>query len=276
MRKQLVVRGHFRMARHKSVKQFSRRTFLQGMSWAPMLFVPAPLRYLPFGARLCAAPRTIPSPSLSDLRWTPHYPAKSPLDDVLRLVAPGTDEYITERYAAEIERLLMSWSQALKVATPALTVLANFLDASLEGTSLASGQENSVRSGGGIEVTKRRFPANLPKGRERFLNGVKQYFASFSHLETAQFEITGIREMSGSSPLTLHAEIRYEIVGTRIDGGREGRIGSWSMRWVHVDVTGWRAVRWEASLETVSRAPEAIFADVTAQALGQTDSYKNQ
>jgi len=109
-----------------------------------MLFVPAPLRSLPFGARLGAAPRTIPSLSLSDLRWTPHYAAKSPLDDVLRLVAPGTDEYITERYAAEIERLLMSWSQALKVATPALTVLANFLDASLEGTSLASGQENSL------------------------------------------------------------------------------------------------------------------------------------
>jgi Flp pilus assembly protein TadD/peroxiredoxin len=275
MRKRLIARRHLRMARHKNVKHLSRRNFLQGMSWAPMLFVPAPLRALPFGARLAAAPRTIPFLPLSELRWTPHYPAKSPLDEVLRLVAPGTDEYITEKYAAEIERLLMTWSQALKMAPPALTVLANFLDASLEGTSLASGQETRERSGGGIEVVKQRFPANLVEGRERFLGGMKRYLDAVAQLETAQFEITGIREISGS-PLTLQAEIRYDFVGTRTDGAREERIGSWSTRWVRVDATGWRAVRWDAGSETVSRAHEQIFVDVTAQALGQIDSYKNQ
>ena len=51
---------------------------------------------------------------LTDVRLTPHYPAKSPLADILRLVAPGSDEYVTEKYAFEIESLLKQWGQTLK------------------------------------------------------------------------------------------------------------------------------------------------------------------
>ena len=88
------------------------------------------------------------------LRLTPRYPAKSPLDDVLRLVVPGSDEFVTEKYAFEIGRLLNDWSQALKAGPPALQVLATFLDPSLQATPLGSIQESKVRSGGGIEVTR--------------------------------------------------------------------------------------------------------------------------
>ena len=35
---------------------------------------------------------------------TPHYPAKSPLDDVFRLVAPGSDEFVTEKVCFEIRQ----------------------------------------------------------------------------------------------------------------------------------------------------------------------------
>lgn len=40
----------------------------------------------------------------------PHYPAKSPLDDVLCYVTPDSDEYVTEKYAAEIVQLLQLWT----------------------------------------------------------------------------------------------------------------------------------------------------------------------
>jgi hypothetical protein len=33
---------------------------------------------------------------------------------VLKLVAPGSDQYLTEKYAFEIESLLKRWSAALK------------------------------------------------------------------------------------------------------------------------------------------------------------------
>jgi Flp pilus assembly protein TadD/peroxiredoxin len=240
-----------------------------------MLFIPAPMRALPFGSKLAAPPRAIPSFPFADFRLTPHYPAKSPLDDVLRLVIPGADEFVTEKYAFEIARLLDDWSQALKANPPALSVLASFLDVSLEATPLAAVQESSVRSGGGIDVTRRRFTANPAKGRERFLEEVKSYLAPLTRVETAEFEIFGIKEIAGS-PLTVQTEIRYDLVGIRADGAHEQRIGNWSARWSRVDTNAWRVLRWEATTETVSRAREPIFVDVTTQALGHTQSYKTQ
>jgi Flp pilus assembly protein TadD/peroxiredoxin len=263
------------MARHKDEKHISRRTFLGEMRWAPILFVPAPLRALPFGAKVTAPPRALPSFPFADFRLTPHYPAKSPLDDVLRLVVPGADEFVTEKYAFEIARLLNNWSQALKAAPPALSVFAGFLDASLEATPLTLRQESSVRSGGGIEVMRRRFRANPAKGRERFLDQMKNHLAPFARIETAEFEITSIKEVA-NGPLTVQTEIRYDLVGIRADGAREERIGNWSTRWTRAESNTWRAVQWEALAETVSRAREPIFIDITAQALGQTESYRNQ
>ena len=275
MPRRAVARGHFRMARHKDEKHISRRTFLWGMRWAPVLFVPSPLRALPFGAKVAAPARTIPSFPFADIRLTPHYPAKSPLDDVLRLVAPGTDEFVNEKYAFEIARLLNDWGQALKATPPALSVLAKFLDSSVEATPIAVGDESSVRSGGGIEVTRRRFAGKSIIGRERFADEMKSYLAPLAHVETAEFEITGIREIA-QSPLTVKTEIRYDLAGTRANGAREERIGDWSMRWTLADSGAWHVARWEASAETMSRARAPIFVDVTAQALSQTESYRSQ
>jgi hypothetical protein len=177
------------------------------MRWAPVVFVPAPLRALGSGAKLAAPPRALRFLPFADFRLTPQYPAKSPLDDVLRLVAPGSDEFVTEKYAFEIARLLNDWAQALKTAPPALNALANFLDPALEGTPLAASEESIVRSGGGIEVRRRRFTGNLAKGSEPFLNSAKTYLAPFERVETAEFEITGIKEVAGA-PLIVQTEIR--------------------------------------------------------------------
>ena len=245
------------------------------MRWAPLVFLPAPMRAFPFGARLVAPPRAVPSFPFSDYRFTPHYPTKSALDDVLRLVIPGSDEFVTEKYAHEIALLLNDWSQALSAEPPALSIMANFLDTSLEATSLASAQERKTRSGGGIEVIRRHFNADFASGRERFLVELKTYFATLAKIETAKFEIIGIREIM-ASPLTVQVEIRYSFVGIRVDRVREERTGTWSTQWTYSDSKKWRATRWQALGESVSRARGPIFVEITAQALGHTESYKNQ
>ena len=73
------------------------------MGLAPLLLHPAPF----LGSAFIFGPRKVfpnqkPDFPFSDLRLTPHYPEKSPLADVLRLVAPGSDEFVTEKYAFEI------------------------------------------------------------------------------------------------------------------------------------------------------------------------------
>jgi Flp pilus assembly protein TadD/peroxiredoxin len=265
------------MARRKDLDQpFSRRAFLGRMRWAPILFLPAPLEALAFRSLLGkTGGEANPSLDFADLRVRPHYPTNSPLDDVLEKVTPGTDAFVTEKYAFEILRLLDEWSRGLKAGPPASRVLAKFLDASLEACSLVPGQQTSLRSGYGIDVFRKRFATDVVLGRERFLEQMETYLASLPHLDTAEFEITRIERMAGSSPL-VRVEIRYDLVGTGIDATREQRVGQWLTEWSRDARNGWQVRRWEATQETFSRARGPIFLDITSRALGQTESYKRQ
>jgi tetratricopeptide (TPR) repeat protein len=265
------------MARQKDEDHtFSRRTFLRRIGWTPMLFLPAPLYSRSFRPLLAETPGTGKLPfDLADFRVTPHYPAKSPLDDVLQKVVPGTDEYVTEKYAFEIMRILDGWSRALKAAPPALDVLSKALESSLEACSLVPVQQAAVETRKGLEVFRRKFSTSVELGRERFLQEMKTYLAPMTRVETAEFEITGIAEIAGS-PALLRVEIRYDFVGTGREARREQRVGRWLTQWSENATKEWRVLRWEAAEETLSRARSPIFVDVTSEALGQTESYQKQ
>jgi tetratricopeptide (TPR) repeat protein len=254
----------------------SRRNFLNRMRWAPALFLPGPFSAPPFQSWLAEILDDRNSAlDFTDFRVRPHYPAKSPLDDILRKVAPGTDEYVTEKHAFEIMRLLDEWSQALKSQPPALGVLARVLDASLEASSLVPIQQSVLRSGDGFEIIGREYATNAASGRERFLQEMKTSLASMSHVDTAEFEVTGIEELTGSSP-RVRVNIRYDLVGTETDGAREERVGYWRTHWLRDAANKWLVYRWEATRETFSQTRTPIFIDITSQALGHTESYKKQ
>ena len=87
------------MSAHDESPLLSRRTFLKSMGWAPALFLAAPFHGLGTPRAAIVGPSWFP---LADSRLTPHYPNQAPLEDVLRLVTPGLDEYATEKYASEI------------------------------------------------------------------------------------------------------------------------------------------------------------------------------
>src|SRR5277367_5417520 len=256
-------------------RPFSRRSFLRGMRWAPVLLLPAPMQARAFRPVRFETAADCHAFEVADHRITRHYPAKSPLEDLLRKAAPGTDEYVTEKYAMEIWRLLDRWSEALKSGSLAMELLAKFLDASLQATSLAPQQQRALRSGSAIEIFHRRFATDVVSGRERFLEEIKTYLASMSRVETAEFEITGITEIDGTSRL-FRVNIRYDFVGASKDTGREQRVGNWKTQWTRDETNEWRALRWEATEETLSRTRTPIFVDVTSQALGGTESYREQ
>ena len=265
------------MARRKDEKSgFSRRSFLRRMRWAPLLFLPAPIQGFSFpSVRHESSRNRNASFPFADFRLTPHYPAKSPLEDVLSRVVPGSDEYLTEKHAFEIMRLLAEWGEALKFSPPALDALAKFLDASIEASSLIPTQEKALRRGNGVDVYRRWFSTTGVTGRERFLQEIQSYLAPLARLETAEFEIVGIKEGAGLSR-TVEIHIRYDLVGTRKDNGREERIGAWKTEWTRHGSDTWRAIRWAATDETLSRAREPVFIDITSHALGQTESFGKQ
>jgi Flp pilus assembly protein TadD/peroxiredoxin len=262
------------MFRPKNDSQFkSRRTFLKTMGFAPLLLRPAPFH----GASLLfdTTQSTGPAFAFSDVRLRPHYPAKSPLADVLRLVAPGSDEYVTEKYAFEIESIFKKWSQAFKAPVRDLSALAEWLAPSIEAVSLVPVKETAVRSGYGIDVVNRQFGGGLIPGRERFLKEIQAWMAQVPRVETAEFEIYGIEGIA-SAPLTVRLEIRYDIVAGRNDGRREERVGSWRTEWSRNGSEVWKANKWEAGEETIAVAQGPVFIDVTHQAMGGADSYSRQ
>src|ERR1039458_3134662 len=216
-----------------------------------------------------------PAFPFSDVRLTPHYPAKSPLADVLSLVAPGSDEYITEKYAVEVETVLKKWSENLKASIRGISSLAKSLHPMIEASPLIPTGETPLRSGYGVDVVRRQFAAQPVPGRERFLQSLEGWLGQLARVETAEFEIYGIEEIA-ATPLTVRLEIRYDIVATRKDQSREERVGSWRTEWSRDETAAWIAHRWEAGEEMLSVARGPVFIDVTHQALGATESYNKQ
>ena len=260
----------------KKKEKVSRRAFLGGLRYAPLFVLPSPIRsaVLPsFFPRVSG--EDAPSLPLSDERLTPHYPSKSSLEDVLRYVPPGSDEYVTEKYAFEIARRLEQWGQELKSEARSSKELEGMLAPSLRGASLVPEEQTPLRSGYGIDVVRRKFASEPALGRERFLEEFRSYLAPLERIVTAEFQITQI-DQTASSPLSVHIEVRYEFVGTQGKTAREQRIGRWVTEWALDPTGGWQAYRWTATAETVSRARLPVFQEVTAEALGRTECYKNQ
>jgi tetratricopeptide (TPR) repeat protein/peroxiredoxin len=265
------------MSRHKNEDRFlTRRSLLKTMGLAPLLLRPAPFHgsSLLFGSPLASRYERSPF-ALSEALLTPHYPARSPLEDVLRLVAPGSDEYVTEKYAFEIGILLQQWSEALRASVTDLSTVSRSLDEAIEATSMVTEKELTLRSGNGIDCLRRRFSSSPVSGRERLVKELRLWLGPVSRVETAELEITSIEEIS-SAPLAVRLGIRYDLVATRNNGQREERVGAWHTEWSRDESGKWKVRRWEASEETVSVAHGPVFVDVTSQALGHADSYSSQ
>ncbi len=209
----------------------------------------------------------------------PHYPEQSPLEAILQKAAPGTDEYITELYASELTELLAQFGNLLKTFPESVTSLVPWLHSKIETSSLVPSEPRIVRSGGGVEVRKRQFSAEVVSGQESFLAALQTYLAPLTRIETAELQVTAIAEIPGPD-LAVEAEIRYALVGdinaNSFSVGREQRSGVWDTQWSRDASKGWQLRRLQASSETVSQTRGPVFRDITEQALGQTESYRKQ
>jgi Flp pilus assembly protein TadD/peroxiredoxin len=262
------------MSRRKELNRIlSRRAFLKKAGMAPLIFHVAPFDRFPFA--LHPALKEDAQFSLADFRLRPSYPAKSPLEDVLRKVPPGSDDYITEKYAFEISLLLEQWSKELKASTHDPSGVTKFLNPSVQGSSFRLAKESQVRTGTGIDVTRRQFATSTIPGSEQFLQAFRDWLGPTVRVETAEFEIVSIQEI-GSMPLTLGLGIRYDMVLNLENSRREERIGYWSTEWSRDASDVWKAHKWEATAETRALTHTPVFVDVTDQALGATESYKIQ
>ena len=240
-----------------------------------MALLPAGLRSTwiePFAAKAALAP---PELHAGEVRLFPHYPVPSPLDDVLRLVAPGSDAYVTEKYSMEISVALAEWASALKSKATGLGALTRLIHPTIEFNSPNSSSELLEPARSWVAVRNKLFLPNTSSGREQFLAELKSYFADFAEIIAAETEITGIA-ISSQKPLRVQTEIRFWLVAAPGDKSREERIGAWQVEWAEESPGRWLATRWRFVQERAAKAASPLFVDVTGQALGRVTSYREQ
>lgn len=188
------------------------------------------------------------------------------------MINPGLDEFVTERYAFEIQSLLDHWSRDLKAAS-ALELLAEFTHPSLRAGALTGATDTKKHSSLGIEILHRSFANSEAIGRDRFIDEMGEYLAGLKKIETAQFEITAIQRISDT---VLAADIRYELVGSHDGSHREQRIGTWRTEWQLDQGHVRRVQQWHATGEAVSRSRGPIFTEITAAGFGRSPSFREQ
>src|SRR5258708_37727308 len=172
-------------------RRFSRRSFLRNARWSPLLYLPSPLSAgaLDFLLPPSLAPASYPI-SFADSRLSPRYPFRSPLDEMLRLVAPGADAYVSEKYAFDISKLLDRWSAGLKSYPPALETLAEFLHPFIEFNSLSAFNNKNLAHNEWLNLQERQFHPGKIIRRALFITAWKTHLSSFSEIHTAEFQIT--------------------------------------------------------------------------------------
>jgi Flp pilus assembly protein TadD/peroxiredoxin len=255
----------------------SRRQFLRKAKWTPAIFLPAPL--LSALRAPLAGPALYGTPfAFAETRISPRYPSASPLDDMLRLVKPGTDSYLVEKYVAEIQVFFRQWTELLVGGKNWQELLAKRLQPSLQSNA-ATGDVNQgekPRRLNGIEFLKRsNFTASVPVNRDAFLDALRSYFGGLPKISTAEFEVIRAKQIS-QNPLSLKTLIRYSLVATSDNGECEERTGMLDLQWSRDSTDAWLAQKWDFLEVNTASAASRLFVDVSSHWLDSCASYEPQ
>jgi tetratricopeptide (TPR) repeat protein len=257
----------------------SRRKFLvQYCPAASLALLPAGLGFAPFRSLFFGQDRS----RAGELEIHPQYRSPRALDAILKNVAPGSDRFETERYAALIARILSAWSSELLNSRQATAALENAMSPDFSGASPEPVGSEMARSGSIIEVSHLRFAAKSSLAQPAFLLELRRSLDSFSRILTAEFQVTSIRGVpapassSPDPPTSLDTLVHYELVGTGQSFHREQRVGDWQLAWDVLSSSDVRLRNWQMLGETRSRAPQPIFSDLTARAFAGVASASSQ
>jgi tetratricopeptide (TPR) repeat protein/peroxiredoxin len=224
-----------------------------------------------------------PQVSGASFHFHPHYRTERPLDATLLKVNPDLDDFVSEQYAAQIEKILERWSSGLMQSPPKTEAIENSFADGFLGTSPKPAESRQVRSDPALQVHENKFGSDAVLASRDFVRELRSSLSNASQVVTADFQITSIRATTGDSTslpitsrLTLEVRVRYELVSTGRDYHREQRVGYWDLQW-QASVSGGMLVhRWQWIHETQSRSTSPIYIDITAAALGGNSSYASQ
>ena len=215
-----------------------------------------------------------------ELHVRPRYRTPRPLDATLLKAQTGLDHFITEKYSDQISAILAEWSSSLLRSPQQLEAITKILAPGFSASSLRPAESRLVRRGPVLEIRHNKFASRATFGRDAFLTEFRSVMGVFSKVLTAEFQVTridaGISSPAAHLPSRLLTEIRYDLVGTGLNSYREQRVGTWELEWEGSSGSQFLLKGWKSREETQSRSTSLIFADITAEAFGNSPSYSSQ
>ncbi len=216
-----------------------------------------------------------------ELQLHPEYRLKRGIEAVLRKVPAGSDEFITEKYADQIEALFKQWGLQLLRSPQDTSALSKVMSAVFAGSDLKAGRVKTINESSAFRVWQVQYPREPSLGREAFLVGLLSALQTFSTLVTAEFQVVHIHS-EGPTPSiagetsSLVTVVRFELVGTGTGFHREQRVGHWELRWEKLSPGELRLQEWQALDEERGQAWHPVFQDISLHALGNNRSYTAQ
>jgi len=207
----------------------------------------------------------------------PRYRGERQLDATLLKVQAGSDGFISEKWADQIDAILAEWSARLKQSPQDVQAIADALGENFSGKPLRPDDSRLVRSHAGIEVRRNTFTGAAVQDRRAILRDWKSYLAAFSRIEIAEFQITRMDWNSADSAWRqVETTIRYEIAGRGAEFYREQRVGTWRLTWDLSSSGEWRVSSWRTAEETQARSQFPIYVDIATGAFAGNSSYSAQ
>jgi Flp pilus assembly protein TadD/peroxiredoxin len=190
------------------------------------------------------------------------------------LIEPGNDEFVTEKYAFELEEVLSKWGGSLVGANSASAIR---FTPELHATDLSHAATTALRRSdhGPISSERATFAAAETLTASVFEEHLRKYLGALGKIEVAETRISGI-EVTAESPLHLWTAVQYLLVGTPAANTREQRTGAWEMSWQQAADGTWIVAGWTATEEHRSKLTGRGFVDITNESLGGNASLSAQ
>lgn len=197
------------------------------------------------------------------------------LDKFLDKIHPGTDAFVTEKYAAELSTILETWRVSFCAATRDLKLIQNLVSETIYAPPFANATIHTIHSNSPVVSAKITFPGPAQLSRAAFISDLQQYLSPFKSIDVAELQISGI-QIRQDEPLQLWTSIHYDILGTIGQQQREERTGLWELTWQKTPQGEWKILAWHALGESRSGLKGAGFQDITAACLAGNRSYDEQ
>jgi Flp pilus assembly protein TadD/peroxiredoxin len=214
------------------------------------------------------------------LQLHPRYRMNSGMEAILKKVPAGYDEFITERYCDQIAAVLDEWSSQLRQSPLDMSALGKALSPRFAGGSMKVAQAQPIQEKSFAKIWKVAYPQHTPLGGEAFLSELRESFAAFSKLPTAEFQVISVHEEPDKSAangdrISLATVVRFELVGVGDGFHREQRIGHCQLQW-ELTASGVQLEQWRVLDETRSQSFAPVFQDITAHAFVGSHAYTSQ